>query len=491
MTDELPSSLSPQQYAENIEYSIGINRISSSTAADGFDNFDGFALTINGLVDSFEIHDSLDQMFRIAVMTLKDPSNYREVGPITGNEIISIMYRNALSTTEAPHKIINFRIFSVKEILNPSKPEVLTHKLIRLILVEYPVYDFLTFNQVYKTYPISDDNTPTLQISQIVKDILNEVPNLNKWCQLDIDDTEKENLNFYVPNWTPMKAINFLKKYATSDADQYPLYVFYTRNDDGSKFARNKPVLTFKSVYSLVDDSSVSRAYGLSQQHVDKKPINQPEEDDDTSIPEDTSPKSYSPLDILLSYEFEFFDASRMSFGDLSGQTQSTFDYLEDNMYFGSDYVNWQETKFKALTPYAMHSLKYGNQWSQFDHSGWHQKEAKKLLNQESYNKFSQHTLLGGLRCKAISRVFESRNPGERAELIIASGDRDRAVDMMMSGPWLTWSIIDKFDGSKAWSEIVFVKDSYTQIDDEFSYFKRVEMITGLSDLNSNLGGGS
>lgn len=481
MDNDVPK-MSPTKLASTLNIKVGIRRLKNGDITNGYEKFSGFDKCITSMVSNFEIVDSLENMFRIGKITLLDPYNYREVAPLTGNEIFTISYKNGISDSGAPEKIINFRIFTMKEI-KASGTKMGGNKSIEIILVEFPIFDLLTANAVYKTYKIEDNYDPYQRISDIVSDSLNLVPNLNKWYQFDIEKTPKNNINFWIPNWTPMKTINYLKTLATSEKTGFPYYMFHTMNGDGKDFDLNKPVITFKSIYSMVKDEKKIRKYSLTDAATMNKPI---------SVDEDVAKKISTPkqstcnlADVILGYYYDIFDGSRISFGGLSGETKTSFDYLEDNNYYGSDYSDFIDKNYKSISPFVLHSQRYGNQWSRMYPTAWRKKEADLLMKQYSYNEYAKNTLMGGTRCTAVTRVYENRTPGERADLLLLSGDDEQQADLMMSGHWITWSITDKFDGSEAYSEVVFIKDSFSVINNDDKYFKQTGTVDGGGSTNA------
>jgi hypothetical protein len=457
--------MDPELMMSTLELVVEMTRVNSNTIPGGHASFDaGKDITV--MVRRFSITDSLDQMFRIGQMDLFDLENYRSTGSLTGNEIITVSYKNLITESKSKHKQIRFRIFNVQEV--PKNPADDTKdKVLRLSLIEFPIFDFLGVNGVYKTYPVDPKNAPVNRISSIIQDILASNPDVQKWCDFDIVATPEKELNFWVPNWTPMKTISYLKKFAMDDEKRYPFYVFKTDNNFTSGDS-TKPRLVFKSIYRMVDDTTKVRKYNTSIEFTAKKSSVRSAENGIASYASDDQP--YSMLDTLSEYKFNYFDSSRMMGGLQSGNTDFTFDYFKDNMYISSDYQDYITKKYKSLDPYRSHPMKYGNMWSKTITSPWTQDVAKHMLQNEDFVTFAKNSLMGGMWCEANTRLYEQRKPGERADLVfnLFREDKPDELDLMMSGTWITWSVTDYYEGGRCMSKVRFVKDSYFQATKDF-----------------------
>ncbi len=72
-----------------------------------------------GIPYSFEVHSSINGLYRYGTLTLEDKYGIRESLPITGNEIITLAYNNGSrgSITSAQPVFIHFNIFNMEETL--------------------------------------------------------------------------------------------------------------------------------------------------------------------------------------------------------------------------------------------------------------------------------------------------------------------------------------------------------------------------------------
>jgi hypothetical protein len=452
---------SVQKLVNSCNRRIGLTRMTKNTVSEGPDALmeKAFNYLITAYVDAFTIYNSLDSAFRMADMVISDPINWRAVAPLTGHEVISIAYKNGLSASDAKEKIIHFRVHNIiEETTDPAAQAGFNRIVVKL--VEFPAFQMLTSNQIYKTYPIDENNTPNLRLSQIVKDTLDNIKYFSLWYDVDIEDSVKDSIHFFVPNWIPLKVMNFCKKYAISEKKSYPMYVFHIDNDP----KQDKPIAHFKPVFSFIDDVTKYRAYGSSYEDTNKESIN------------DNQKVVYSPADVISKSSFDYFDAQRTS--TFSGDTEVLFDYQDDNEYIATDYDAYLNSKYKGISPYVAYPISYGNQWSSFYRSAWNKVEGEKLISNELYNEYASNILLGGLRCKSMAAIYEGRSPGERAELIFSVVNTDMKFDEMMSGAWLTWEVNDHFIGGRAFSSITFISDSFVNINDTTNTFKKINTIT-------------
>lgn len=450
-----------QRLVFSCERRIGLTRLTENTIKDGPDELmkKCFNYLITDYVDNFSIYDTLDSMFRTATMIISDPVNWRTIAPFTGHEIITIAYKNGLTNSDTKEKIIHFRVSNIREEQNTTTLSS-GHKRLIVNLVEFPAFHFLTSNQYYKSYPVDENNTPNIKISDIIKDMLQNIKYFNLWYDIEIEETLKDNISVFIPNWIPMKVVNFCKKYAISEKDKYPNYTFHI----GNTGTKDKPIIYFKPIFSFIDDRNKFRPYGLTFQDINKE---------DTF---NTKQITYSPIDTIHAYSFQYFDAKATNY--FSGNTDFIFDYSEDNEYICTDYKKYLEREYKGINKFVIYPISYGNQWSTFNRSGWHKKEGEMLIKGELYNEYANNILLNGIYCEAMSCVFEGRNTGERAEIIFNINDANKTYDEMFSGAWLTWSVEDHFSLGKCFSSIKFINDSFVKITDPSNTFKSINTIT-------------
>lgn len=443
----------------NVNYEIGISHIPDLTQID-YENFDFYGRSSLDII-YIEIDQSLDMMFKTAKLVISDRKAFRENFPLTGNEVITIRYRNKGDTAGA-QKIIHFRIFSLDEIPNNKEQNAKNSNFLSFNLVEFPAFDFLLKNKVYLTYPWGADVTNRLgniPISTIVTDTLNLVPGIKNWYDLQIDNTldSPEDLwNFYVPNWTPSKVLKYLTKYAIDkDNRNYGNFSFTTLSsyDEGIR-----PQFIYRSAYKYLEPSGY-RTYSAVHTSTTNRPANP---SSDPSSEELDGGFSYAPADYVKSRKISFSDSSNILFSRLSGNTVATFDYLDDNRYFAFDYKSFKEKYKSFMGQFNVHPQSYGNQWSNFTPSHITNKSQLESLHT---NNFEKRTLKS-IKCNIQSHINQMRNPGEKAFIYLPSEIQENLhLDLMMSGFWITWSVKDIITQSgEGQSMVTFYKDTLSDL---------------------------
>jgi hypothetical protein len=458
-----------QNSAQKLSYTcdrrIGVTRFTEKSIQEGPEAIieKCFKNQISEFVESFSIYDSLDGMFRIADMNVTDPLGWRSVAPLTGNELVAIAYKSNVSGSTSKEKILIFRILKITEENTSYGESANRNKSLIIKLVEFPIFNFLLAQQLYKTYPIDAYNTPKLRLTDIVKDCIKQIKNFDTWYDVEIEDSVKDNINFYVPGWNLMKVANFCNKYALSEKKKYSNYVF----NMSSKPDKDKAVLQLKPIFSFVDDSQKFRLYSNTYQEVSKLSSTQNER--------------YNVTDVINSFSFNYYDAKESL--DMSGTTNVLFDYIEDNEYVNSDVKDFIK-RYKGLNKFVANQHSYGNQWSSFLTAPWNKKEGELLIKNEMKNYYGKILLKAGINCKAMTPIFEGRQVGERAELIFNGGSDDNqdANDKMFSGAWITWEVVDTFLINSCYSSITFINDGFVDIKDPTNTVKNINTITGTNE---------
>jgi hypothetical protein len=459
-TQQNQSNDNPQRLVNCYETRIGMSRLTKTTISEGPNALEAkaFNFLITAHVFGVQIFESLDAAYRTADMIIDDPINFRAVVPFTGHEIITVGYKNALTSSDSKMKIIHFMIHSITEDAHPNAMDS-GFKRLTLKLVEFPAFEFLMSNQYYKTYPIDEKNTPNQRFSDVVKDMLNDIEHFDKWYDIEVEDSTQKSVNLFIPNWLPMKVINYCKKYTVSQAKNYPAYVFHIGNVVGN----NKPTAFFKPIYSFVDNANKFRPYGTSYIETNKTPES----------------GSYSMTDIIQKYSFEYHDTQKkVCF--LSGNTEVLFDYLQDNSYIASNYDDYLKSTHKGISPFPVYPYGHGNQWSSFHRSPWNYQEGSTIIKNEIRNEYVNGLIDSGVSCKGMCPIYEGRACGERAELIFNINDKDKICDKMMSGAWITWSIVDVLINGASYTSIHFKSDGFVEIKDPSQTFTKINTITGI-----------
>jgi len=158
-----------------------------------------------------------------------DPYGAFELGPITGNERITVIF----GVEEDIQR--EFVIYKVQRVEQLSSFERGGIQVFEIFFV-----DGMFYNLNHKSYSRSWTNT---SISQIVRDI----------CKYMLDDPtfglfEESNetlANFYMPGWTPREAIQWLMRRASGTSSGQAGYLFYN-NIEGTNFVTIDKLLASK-----------------------------------------------------------------------------------------------------------------------------------------------------------------------------------------------------------------------------------------------------
>jgi hypothetical protein len=456
----MSSNVSPFEAVNNCGYTVGIARVSDFTSS--YSSTDFFEKTIGDTVIKFEIYESVDMYFKTAKMICHDRFASREYMPLTGNEIISIRYKNSIHPDGVPEKILHFFINDIREVKNPKEWDRGSN-LLQISLVEAPIHYFLSANSVYKSYSWDGGSKSAYpkrskSIYDLMNDTINLIPNIRNWYEIDIEqtaDTESDKINFFIPNWTPLKTLNYLRKFAVNK-DGMPYYVCYI--DPPKKFG-NKPTLVCKSIYTLMKTKEYHVFSSQFAQHTNRSPQGSTEPVRD--INEGQTDK-YDITNTIRETRFNYFNRIKSSFGNLSGETFFTFDYINDNKYVGLDYDTFKNN-YSGLGQYSLHSMNYGNQWSRFRHHSFN--EPKRLLSMKQ-NEYAYATIQSAISCQLDMTLNELRRPGQIADIVFKSPMKDTNIDRMMSGKWLIWSQVDCLAGigAAAASYVICVKDGFESL---------------------------
>jgi hypothetical protein len=447
--DTTNSKTNPFDSVLRAAYAVYITRLKSFKDQTYSDLSDKIYLET---VMKIEIQDSMDMYFRTAKVWFSDRYSIREIMPLTGNEIITIKYKNLMQPSATNEKVIHFQIQSISEV--PNLQEYNKGSNITLMnLVEAPAFSFLTNNCVYKTYPWDTK----MKVSDLVNDCLLSVPGLRNWYDIDIEETsnaEGAKFNFYNPNWTPMKTINYLKKFAISQKDDFPYYTFFI---EPPKTKSGKPTINFKPVYKYM----TSKASHKVSSHFQQEVYRTPEGEKNAPVRDFSKENDYDIFNTMQSRQFDYFHRAKTAFAQLSGETFFTFDYVNDNKYFGMDYATFKAT-YRGLGQKQLHSMNYGNQWaSQRPHSFT---DNLRLLNMKR-NEMAYNTIHSGIACTAEMVVNNHRNVGHLADMLFKTSlNQKSGVDYMMSGLWLIWGQVDEMRDGGARSKVLMVKDGFEQL---------------------------
>ncbi len=449
-----------QELVSRVEFGVSIRRmedISKGFGENGFDFFGKNSMLANCI--GFEMTDSLDSFFKTAKIVLADETALNEFIPLTGNEVVGIRYKNLVSNTTSGEKIAYFRIFSISESDNfmnaNAKP---SSKFIILNLVEFPAFEMFGLAGVYKSFPNNK-----AKISDIIDKMLSDIPFISKYYQVQKTTPTKGEMEFWIPHWTPIKTMSYLQQYAVNTNNE-SMYVLRITQDEMDTRANSykKQSLRFTSIYDLMRKLN-GRTYSTIKSEQKYRNAY-----DTTAKPNPTATedKNNNPMDVILTKNIVSSDAS-MLFAGLNGFTLIARNE-NGTKSFPVTYKDFMQT-YKALGHHGVFptesNMVWGNQWSKYTNTHLNPDNLD-IIEAYQNNIFSRRTMLGAEKATIYCYVNEMRKPGEKANLILPSGDPAKIVDFMRSGAYLTWSVTDRVMASgEAVSEIKVVRDSYYMID--------------------------
>ena len=413
---------------------------------------------------SIEIRESIDQFYRTGLVTLADRSSLRELLPLTGNEILSVSYKNRFhsSSADLKRKIIHFKIFHIEEYENlenrNARPGA---SYINLHLVEWPAFDFLS-TVVYQTFPISHLVEGGEKGSTLVENLLKGIHGFENYYDIDVDPSPEDLRfhNFYIPRWTITKTLQYINDFMINQSG-HPYYFFGIRSNPGG--AGHKPTAMYHSIYSYFEGDHFRTYSTTKPDTLLTKPapsqVADNTENVNNSIPRPEDDNNYDPLDTILGRQLDFGNSLNIFQKRTAGRTVLNYDYREGNQHKALDYRNFIKN-YTTLgnTMVNPKDMNFGNQWKVY--------ETVPYNNEQMSDAFLKNRMARGtfkeMFMTATCPVNETRILGEKAALFLTTPIQERAIDYQMSGRWMTYSIVDIITSSGyATSEVTFARDSF------------------------------
>lgn len=471
MTNQLEQSgRSIDEIVNKTVFAVGIIRHPDLTQS--YEKIDYFSSILTNIV-SFSIKDSIESYYRTGTVVLSDRLGSRSSMPLTGNEIISIKYKNSLYSFEnnIPSKVIHFRIFSIEEQDDDKEQNSNSGaSLIKINLVEFPVFDMFSYNQIYKTF---DEE---VKISEYIDNMLSGIPNIKKHYDIDVESSRNDiKMNFWSPNWTVTKNIEYIKNFLLDEKNRG----FWTLNVKNADKEGKKPIISCKSVLKYLEDKNY-RNYGslktdnfYRKQNTDNNSNSNNKNDVDKTIKDFADDTQYAPLDYIFKKNIKWAEAMKFVSG-LFGKTFSHYSFEDGSQYNSLDYNTFMNS-YKSLGKYSPISLKNQskNQWSYFDYLPHNNPKLVDAYNLNSfyYKQFKQLTMV------IKTPLNQTRSNGEIANLILsaplASGE---IVDYMMSGKWLTWEVNDVIlSNGASYSNVTLCRDSFWLVENKDKYLQELK----------------
>jgi hypothetical protein len=405
---------------------------------------------------AIELHESINSMYRFGSVVFEDNIGLRERFPLTGNEIISIIYKNKITSdpsTEAFYKIIHFNIFDMTESQikpNATKDEKYYRKGLKFHLIEAPFY--LTYNgtkyQRVFGRDIGDGRVEAPTIDKIFESFLLDSMGLNEdFIELDFHKMTQDVFRISCPYWKPQKFFKYLLDYARDENDSGNVKFFTTSNlDTGLTKVNLKSMIgMFKDPqdgivhpYTLVDkaafDTSIRRGEGLPV-----KTLNQ-----------------------IFYWKFLTYDLSTLTIG-LAGGTQFNYQYDGSiGFHFISDNYEQSISRNKYYGNIGIWNTNISNEFSSGHYLGsLNPKVAENYLNNAIISNNFQ------VRCEVLTNINERVQVGDVVAIQFLSSNpaavdgQEQIMDEQMSGEWLVEEITDNYSNGKGMRKMVMIKDSF------------------------------
>lgn len=405
-----------------------------------------------GVPYALEIHSSINGMYRYGHVIFDDRVGIRETLPLTGNEIISIKYKNMTRGNENGDQpcVIHFNIFDMEEAqINKDDDTRFTNKALKFHLIEAPF--FLKYNQkVWRRSYGSNDGTQDLGMSidkifynHLTSDLM--IP--SNLVKLNLQKMATK-LHFCIPAWKSQKTFSYLLDYAR-DINNFGNVKFFTTSDitDGTVIlnlqSMNQMFLNKDSTEFVLVDSSVYES-GNPAALITTRNINQ-----------------------IISHRFLSYDISTVPSGFAGGQLIN-HDYI-NSRYF-TQYDNYKQSIDKKENPFFYNFGLWSDTISDDESKQFYVGSLQSDVG--SYyldNKIIQHQYQ--LRCEVMTYVDETINVGDKITIYFLSGmsqtgDQAHLLDEQMSGDWLVEDMIDTVALGRGYRKMIVVKDSFFNLYD-------------------------
>jgi hypothetical protein len=415
-------------------------------------------IDISGFTTRIEIENSVDMSFRVGKIVLKDSFDMTEILPLTGNEIVYIEYSNRQA--ELVKDIVNdhgfFRVVDIrvtKDVENLNKMGDAATRQITLYLAEFPYVDLLTFNKINSTFFWGGGEklsglqpSGVLPISELIALMLTTkiIPNVaSLGLILDIEKTADIDptalLNYYSPNWTLLKNINYLKRLCTSFVGGHPLYYLNCE----------KNTISFKSILSTWKTEPFATVNSIE--------LIPPE------VYGGIPTFNIAPSDLantLIDVELSISNGLNPMFAGLSGETMFTFDFMNGHKFQSFDYRLFKTTEIpKDIGGTFGYFEKYGTQLSKFSTSVFTNTAQNSAIKRADYARRA----FDSLTCKALTYVSAGRYLGQTVHVGQPSSTdlaNSKVISDYLGKSWCLWGYKNIIQDKRAMSILTLKKDS-------------------------------
>jgi hypothetical protein len=409
---------------------------------------DNSMVKITDWVCGFEIQDSMEMAFKVGNLYIRFTEDFQKMVQFTGNDFFVINYASSfeINKTLSPTKNVVFRVVGITEEV-PAEIENANEKyksqLMCLSLAESPFFDLLVSQYHGVTFPWIDDSELMDQgydgISGILTEYLQNL--LNKHSLdliLNIEDTDDtlditKNINFYSPNWTPLKTINYIKRFASSLIGGYSYYNLNCRDNTIN-------IYSIDSLYNSKINTAATTTY-MSRDY-----FNNPNAKYTIS--------NYSNL--ILHHKYNWYNGNDIAFNGFGGQTNYTKGFKGNHKFIAFDFREYKKEE-TPKDPYWLYSQKHGDQWSDMRYCPYDKPHLIKNLNRYNYSK----KLFSSVVVEVVTYISSLRSIGDVSRMLIPSSKG--IIDANFNDNLMLWSIVDKVGlGKNAVSKLTFKKNSFT-----------------------------
>jgi len=445
---------------------LSVNMFLTNGPYFNFKNTDDLFSTAKHLGTPFEMEmfSSINGAYRYGYITIFDDGGIREALPLTGNEIISIMYRNPFNETLSKSlgsslpsdftsnpMIVHFNIYDIEEIPyygNSDESRRFTTKLLKLHLIESPF--FLLYNSTLwqKAYGSPSSKVKINEIFE--KHLIDDLKIYNKAnkyniVELNINKMSTE-MNFIIPSWKSQQTFSYLLDFCKDDQGFGNVKFFNTTNRKTSNI-----IVNLKSLNNMMQNPTY-REFSL----LNESPL--------MDLKKDPGKINNRTLNEILKYKFVYYDLSSVTSG-LGGGYMLNFDYKNSQYY--TLYDTYEESNKKKENSYFSNFGLWRDEISnensrQYFISEFPKNVAKKYLN----NKITKNK--HQIKCEIVTYLDETIQVGDKILIAFISGmtelQRDKQnhlFDEHMTDEWLVEEINDTYKEGKCIRKMTIIKDSF------------------------------
>jgi hypothetical protein len=407
---------------------------------------------ITSFVDYIEIENSIDLSFRVGRVVLNDNVDNRSTFPIVGNEVLYIEYSHIDSANALiPSKKTGFfRVMSVEDMASVNEigsSKRYTNRKTVLTLAEYPYVDILTFNTNSTSYGWDGGSlllppAGPKPISSIVSDFFTGITNRENTTTMGIslfslpssDVLPFDQINYYSPNWTILKNINFLKKMTSSFIGDHSYYYLNCEADR----------ITFSSLYYgfLSPISIANKTAFMSPEIYNNSPIVKPTMNDYANT--------------IMDVKFIMGNNLGSYCNGFSGITEFSFDFVKGHTFFANDYRSFK-LKTSSNDLFYINHQKFGNQNGKMAYTAFTNEKIVNNLKKYEYAKKSFNSMI----CELTTFINCGIYLGQPADVIVPSSFAERDfVDPVYGENWCIFGYKDIISAGRGIRKLTLKKDS-------------------------------